>query len=112
MFRVLLLIPILATAVGCNSLSYYTQAIHGEFQILAHRQSIEKLIADPKTPPKLKQQLQLVRQLRTFAETELKLPFDGNYNKYVDVHRRYVVWNVQAAPELSLQAKTWKYPFV
>jgi predicted aminopeptidase len=30
----------------------------------------------------------------------------------VDVHRRYVVWNVQAAPELSLQPKTWKYPFV
>ena len=105
------LLIVVIVASGCSP-GYYVQAIRGQFQILAHRQSIEKLIADPKTPAKLKQQLQLVRQLRTFAETELKLPLDGNYGKYVDVHRRYVVWNVQAAPELSLQAKTWKYLFV
>ena len=97
---------------GCNTLSYYTQAVHGQYQILAHRQSIEKLIADPKTSPKLKQQLELVQQLRAFAKTELKLPVDGSYAKYVDVHREYVVWDVQAAPEFSLQAKTWRYPFV
>jgi predicted aminopeptidase len=97
---------------GCNTLSYYTQAVRGQYQILAHRQSIEKLIANPKTPPKLKQQLQLVQQLRAFAKTELKLPVGDSYNKYVDVHRKYVVWDVQAAPEFSLQPKTWRYPFV
>ena len=103
---------ILVTTSGCNSLSYYTQAVHGQYQLLAHRQSIEKLIADPKTPPKLKQQLQLVQQLRAFAKTELKLPVGDSYDKYVDVHRKYVVWDVQAAPEFSLQPKTWWYPFV
>jgi predicted aminopeptidase len=97
---------------GCNSLSYYAQAVHGQYQILIHRQSIEKLIANPKTPPKLKQQLELVQQLRAFAKTELKLPVGDSYNKYVDIHRRYVVWDVQAAPEFSLQPKTWRYPFV
>jgi predicted aminopeptidase len=97
---------------GCNTLSYYAQAVHGEYQILAHRQSIEKLITNPQTPPKLKQQLELVQQLRAFAKTELKLPVDGSYGKYVDVHREYVVWDVQAAPEFSLQPKTWRYPFV
>ena len=101
------LLIVLVVASGCSP-GYYVQAVRGQFQILAHRQSIEKLIANPKTPAKLKQQLQLVRQLRAFAENELKLPLDGNYSKYVDVHRRYVVWNVQAAPALSLQPKTWK----
>ena len=105
------LLLIIAAISGCTPV-YYSQAIRGEFQILTHRQSIDKLIADPKTPPKLKQQLQLVQQLRAFAKTELKLPVGGSYNKYVDLHRKYVVWNVQAAPELSLEPKTWRYPFV
>ena len=65
---------IAVTAVsGCKTLTYYSQAVHGEYQILAHRQSIDKLIANPKTPAKLKQQLELVQQLRAFAKTELKL---------------------------------------
>jgi predicted aminopeptidase len=91
---------------------YYFQAIHGEFQLLAHRHSIDKLIANPRTSPNLKQQLMLVQQLRAFAKNELKLPVDGNYDKYVDVHRKYVVWDVQASPEFSLAPKVWRYPFV
>jgi len=91
---------------------YYGQAIHGEYQILAHRQSIDKLIANPTTTVKLRRQLELIRQLRVFAGTELKLPVDGSYNKYVDVHRKYVVWDVQAAPQFSLDPKTWWYPFL
>ncbi len=91
---------------------YYVQAIRGEYQILAHRKSIDKLIADPKTDSKLRQQLQLVQRLRAFAKTELKLSVDGGYAKYVDLHRRYVVWTVQAAPEFSLAPKVWRYPLV
>ena len=91
---------------------YYFQAIHGEFQLLAHRHSINKLIANPRTSPDLKQQLMLVQQLRAFAKSELKLPVDGNYDKYVDIHRKYVVWDVQASPEFSVAPKVWRYPFV
>src|SRR5689334_2903621 len=89
---------------------YYIQAIRGEYQILAHRKSIDKLIANPKTDSKLRQQLQLVQQLRSFAGSELKLPVDGSYAKYVDLQRQYAVWTVQAAPEFSLEPKVWRYP--
>jgi predicted aminopeptidase len=93
-------------------LGYYIQAIRGEFQILAHRKSIDQLIASPKTDSKLRQHLQLVQQLRSFARNELKLPVDSSYAKYVDLHRQYAVWTVQAAPEFSLEPKVWRYPFV
>src|SRR5689334_10179820 len=110
----LLVVPLaaLVTLPGCTSIGYYMQAVRGEYQILRHRQSIDKLIADPQTPARLRQQLQLVQQLRAFARTELKLPVDKSYEKYADVHRKYVVWDVQAAPEFSLEPKTWWYPFV
>ena len=32
------------------------------------------------------------------------------YHRYADLQRRSVVWNVVAAPELSLTLKTWCFP--
>jgi predicted aminopeptidase len=106
-----LLLTVLAMS-GCQTLSYYGQAIKGQYQIVAHQQKIEKLLADAHTPAPLKAQLQLVQELRAFAAKDLKLPVDGHYEKYVDVHRRFVVWNVEAAPEFSLEPRAWWYPFV
>ena len=102
----------LGVLCGCRELGYYAQAIRGEHQILAHRKPIAELIEDPQTTEELKRQLILVQELRDFAAAELKLPIDSRYLKYVDLHRAYVVWNIQAAPEFSLQARTWWYPFV
>jgi predicted aminopeptidase len=111
-----LVAPALLAAVlamsGCQTFSFYRQAIHGQYQIIAHQQKIEKLLADGQTPARLKEKLQLVQSLRAFAKAELKLPVNGHYQKYVDVHRPFVVWNVEAAPEFSLAAKSWWYPFV
>jgi predicted aminopeptidase len=111
LFAPLLLLAALAMS-GCRSLSYYGQAIKGQYQIVAHRERIEKLLADPQTPARLKVKLDLVQRLRAFAAKDLRLPVDGHYEKYADVHRPYVVWNVEAAPEFSLEPKSWWYPFV
>jgi len=107
-----LLAIVIAAVPGCQTIGFYSQAIKGQYQILAHQKVIDKLIADPQTPAKLRSQLQLVQQLRAFAKDQLKLPVDGHYRKYVDLHRPYVVWNVQATPQFSLQPHTWWYPFV
>src|SRR5438046_2732105 len=87
-------------------------ACSGQYQILPHHHPMRKVIGDPQTPARLKAQLELIERLRAFAKDELKLPVDGHYRKYVDVHRPYVVWNVQAASRFSLQPKTWWYPLV
>ena len=97
---------------GCESVGYYRQAIHGQYQILARRQPIDVLLADPATPASLREKLQAVLEMRQFAEQQLKLPANGHYLRYADLHRRYVVWNVHAAPEFSLQPKAWWYPVV
>src|ERR1041385_7040976 len=97
---------------GCQTFSFYRQAIAGQYELIAHRQSIESLLKNPNTAASLKVKLELLEQLRDFAQKELKLPVDGHYSKYVDVHRRFVVWNVEAAPEFSMQPKTWWYPVV
>jgi predicted aminopeptidase len=107
-----LLLFVTVALTGCQTVSYYTQAVRGHCQVLAHRQSCQKLIADPNTPAELKAKLQLAGEICEFAKLELKLPVNGHYRDYADLGRRFVVWNVTASPEFSLESKTWWYPVV
>ena len=109
-FRLSSVLCLCFALAGCESLGYYSQAATGQLSILSDRQPIEQLIEDPATPIDLKTRLQLVLELRTFAQSELLLPAEGQYSHYVDLERDFVVWNVFAAPELSLEPKTWCYP--
>jgi len=109
---VLALLLAVLTVSGCETLGFYTQAIKGQYQMIAHQRPVEKVLADPRTPPRLKEQLQLLQNLLAFAGKDLKLVVDGQYRKYADLHRPYAVWNVEAAPEFSLEPKAWWYPLV
>jgi predicted aminopeptidase len=51
-----------------------------------------------------------VRAARAFASRELLLPDNQSYRTYADVGRPYVVWNVVAAPEFSLEPVRWCFP--
>lgn len=107
------LLPLLATLVsGCQSVSYYAQAIRGQYEMLARRRPISSLLRDPQTPPALQGKLELVLELREFAARELDLPVGGSYLHYADLDRRFAVWNLHVAPELSLKPKKWFYPFI
>ncbi len=102
----------LIALTGCASIAFYTQAVHGQYNMLISRQPIDAMIADPDTPRDLKNSLNLAMGIRTFAIETLKLPGQDSYRTYVDVKQPYVVWAVFAAPPFSIQPKTWCYPVV
>lgn len=97
---------------GCGTAGYYTQAVRGHFAMLAQARPIDELLADHATPAPLRDRLALARRMRAFAVRELGLPDNRSYTAYADLGRPAVVWNVFAAPELSLQLKTWCYPVI
>jgi predicted aminopeptidase len=102
----------LLAMAGCKTIGFYAQAAKGQYEMIAHQKPVEKILSDTNTPAELQRQLRLLNSFRAFAEQELKLPVDGHYRKYVDVHRPFVVWNVEAAPEFSMEPKTWWYPML
>jgi predicted aminopeptidase len=97
---------------GCQSTSYYSQAMMGHARIMLAQRPISELLGEPDTSPALREKLSYVLALREFARKDLLLPVGDAYRGYVDLHRTHVVWNVFAAPELSLEPKTWCYPVV
>lgn len=110
--RYVFLSVLLLTQSGCESLSFYRQAIFGQLEVLNARVPVETILADPDTNEALRKQLQLARQIILFAEVEIGLPVMDRYRSYVALDRPYVVWNVFAAPAHSLDAYMWCYPVV
>ena len=105
------LVALLAlTLAGCSTLLYYGHVLRGGWQVLDARRPIAELIADPGTEPALKARLSGVEAARTFAVTALDLPDGGSYRSYAALGRPYVVWNVFAAPELSLKPVEHCFP--
>lgn len=99
---------------GCaqqrEAVGYYWQSVGGHLAMLNAAQPVPQLLADPATPAPLRTRLELSQRMRDFAVRELKLPDNASYRRYADLHRSAVVWNVVAAPELSLSLQTWCFP--
>lgn len=97
---------------GCSSLGYYAQAASGHVSLLNKARPVPEWLADETTPQPLRERLALSQRLRDFAVSELKLPDNASYRRYAELGRPAAVWNVVAAPELSLTLKTWCFPVV
>ena len=95
---------------SCQSVRYYSQAVEGQCRILLKRKPISEIVEDSECPENLRAKLKSVLEIREFARTDLQLPVDNHYLTYVDLERPFVLWNVFAAPEFSLEPKTWCYP--
>jgi predicted aminopeptidase len=105
--RLALIVLLLLFSTGGAGCSYYIQALSGQMEILSKRQPIAELLESPDTRPGLKEKLTLVLQLRDFASSQLLLPDNKSYRSYAELERPFVVWNVFATPEFSLEPKTW-----
>ena len=102
----LLALPLLS---ACET-GYLLQAARGQVAVLAARQPIARVVADPRTPASLRARLQQFAAARDFASRELGLPENRSYRSYVALRREFVVWNVIAAPEFSVAARHWCFP--
>ncbi|MBC7940783.1 MAG: aminopeptidase [Chitinophagaceae bacterium] len=97
---------------GCSTLGYYAQATGGHLSLMQKSRPVAAWLADPATPAPLRERLQLSQRMRDFAVSELLLPENSSYRRYADLQRSAVVWNVVAAPELSLTLRTWCFPWL
>ena len=95
---------------GCTDTRYLLQTATGHIQIMQAARPVDDWLGDDNTPPQLKQRLQTAQAIRRFAVSVLHLPDNASYQRYAQLQRRAVVWNVVAAPTYSLTLKTWCFP--
>ncbi|MEO8303337.1 MAG: aminopeptidase [Betaproteobacteria bacterium] len=94
---------------GCSAVEFYWQGFNGQIDLLSRAKPIAEVIET--TPdPALKLHLVRAQSIRAFASHDLALPDNRSYTNYADLGRPFVLWNVFAAPELSLTPRQWCFP--
>lgn len=110
LFAVLLLLACFLTLVPIGR--YLARAAYEEGKILARRQPIAALIADPVTEPALRAKLQLVLDARRFAIDSLGLKAQEEFTTFSRLDRDTLVLVLSAAYRDSLAFRTWWFPVV
>ena len=105
-----LALVVTTTLLGGCGVGYYWQASMGHLELMRSREPVAEVIDDPSTAPEVRAKLSMAMEALDFAHAELGLPDNGSYRVYADTGRPYVVWNVVAAPEFSLEPRTWCFP--
>ena len=100
----------LAMLGSACSPAYLWQAAAGQLEIMRARRPVDAVIADPSTDGELRRKLVLAEEALRFARSTLELPDNGSYTQFAELHRVFAVWNVFAAPEFSLEPRTWCFP--
>lgn len=98
-----------ALLAACQSLGYYAQSARGQLELLNQSKPIDKWLQNKAVDDNLRQKLIWITQVRDFASEQLDLPRNLSYTRYADIERKYVVWNIFAAPGLSLEPYRWCY---
>ncbi len=103
-----------ALAVTCSltllSGCYPLHASFGHLDLMARRQPLADVVANPAADSELKAHMQRIAAIREFASRELALPDNGSYRSYAPIDRDYPVWNVWITPEFGLQPRQSCFP--
>ena len=99
-------------AGGCAAFQYYTQAAAGQLEVLRTSRPVQSVLAHPDTGETLRDRLLVAAGIVDFAVSDLGMDPGNSYRRYAALGRPFVVWNVFAAPPLSLDGRRWCHPFV
>ncbi|MCL7943167.1 aminopeptidase [Marinobacter sp. ATCH36] len=110
--QIYLVMLLITTLSGCTTVGYYSQAVSGHLSLMMSTQPVTELLDAPSTPPQLKQKLSVANDAREFAENRLALPVGDAFSTYAELGRPWVIVNLVAAPEFSLEAHRWCYPVI
>jgi len=78
-------------ATGCRTIGYVARGGFAEARILWRRQPIPELLARPDLDPQLRERLELVERVRTYAGNDLGLRVGESYTTFADVDGEAVV---------------------
>ena len=101
-------IGVVATPTG----RYLARAAWEEARILARRRAIVDVIADPRTSPAVRAQLQLVLDARRFAADSLGLRAGRSFTTFAALDHDTLVLVLSGAYRDRLRPVTWWFPIV
>jgi predicted aminopeptidase len=96
---------------GCQ-MSYLVKSGYYQLKLLSQRQPLDSALQDSRLTDDTKRKIRLVKEVKRFAEDQITLTESKNYESFVLLDDRYVVYAVSAAYKDRLEQYSWKFPIV
>jgi predicted aminopeptidase len=96
---------------GCQ-MGYIINSGYHQFGILLKKKKFERALQDPRLDEETKRKIRLVADVKKFAEDSLHLTKSRNYDSFVWLDDKYVVYAVTAAPKDALEEYKWDFPII
>lgn len=94
---------------GCLFTRYVAQAAHGQFDLLARAEPLDRVIRDPTTPLRTALLLAEIPAIKAYGRS-YGLRVGPNYDRYAALDRPAAVWFVGAADPLAFKPRKWCFP--
>lgn len=101
----------LAGTCGCASVAYVAQAAQGQLELAAAARPIDRVLADPETPPRTAALLREIAPIKRYGERQGLRP-GSSYTSFAEVDGPAVVWVVSASAPLAFRSRWWWFPIV
>jgi len=107
-----MLILIISGCVYSDLIVYGLGQAKGQVQLILNTRSIVEVMKDPAFPDSLKRKLELIAEIKKFANDSLGLKHSDNYTTIYDQHGKPALWTITASEPFRLKAKEWFFPFL
>lgn len=103
-----LILSSLFLLTGCQ-LPYYLRNAYGQAEILWSREDIQDALARQDLSDEDKKRLQIVQEVRKFAQDQFDINTKKNYGTFVQLNRPFVTYVVNASEAWALKTFEWNY---
>lgn len=100
-----------AAVPGCQ-LDYLLHLAHGQLEVVAGCVPVSELLADPQLEPDVRERLQLIARVKTYAADSLAFSPEDAYNVYYDTQGKPASYVLTACAKDSFTPYTWWFPIV
>ncbi len=91
---------------------YLSQQASGQLKIISNTISIEEALQSDTISDKSRYLLELIPEIKTFAELELGLTPKSNYTNFYNQNGEPILWALTACPAYTLEPYKWNFPIL
>lgn len=102
---------VMLSLTGCLQVRYGAQAAYGELELLSQARPLDQALRDSSLSERVRRLLAEVPAVKRWA-AQHGLTATSNYESFVQLDRRAVVWVVSACDPLRFRSETWWFPIV
>lgn len=111
-FLTIFVIIVAAVIWQWELINYGIMQGRGQMHIIMNSRPVEEYLADQNTPDSVKNKLEFIQEVRSFAIDNLGLNDTDNYTTMFDQQGKPLLWVVTGCKPYAFEPKTWTFPVV